>query len=196
MRKQMHVLWMAGLCAVSAAALAQGAQTRAHQHDRGSLAISVEGERLAIELIVPAENVVGFEYEPFTVQERATTSGANEWLQTGQGLFALPDDAGCKVIASVLETPDWAKRRQQQREREDVAREVFENSEPEAADTSHADYKARYQLDCEHPDKAEWIDVTLLERLKGPVKLDASVATGERQSHHQVSKSSTRVPLQ
>jgi hypothetical protein len=186
---------MAGLCCLGSAAFAQG--TTGHQHDRGTLSISKEGDRVAIELRIPAQNVVGFEYEPFTVQERATTSAANEWLQTGQGLFALPDEAGCKVIAAVLEVPDWAKRRQQQREREDVAREVFENSEPEAADTSPADYKARYQIDCEHPDKAEWVDVTLLDRLKGPVKLDATVASGERQSHHhQVSKSSTRVPLQ
>lgn len=167
-----------------------------HRHDRARLDVALDGKRLSIELDAPAQNVVGFEYEPFTVPERQASEQATKWLQSGQGLFELPAEANCALAASVLQPPDWAKRRQEQRENAELAREVFQDDTVQANEPSpHVDYRARYRFDCENPDKLEWVDARLVEQMKGGIRLQANVMTEGAQKQQVVSKDSTRIAL-
>jgi hypothetical protein len=179
---------------IAAGSLAWGQDD--HRHDRARLDVALDGKRLSIELDAPAQNVLGFEYEPFTMPERQASEQATRWLQAGQGLFELPAEANCQLAASVLQPPDWAKRRQEQRENSELAREVFQDENVPTAETApHADYRARYRFDCENPDKLEWVDARLVERLKGGVRLQANVMTEGAQRQQVLSKDSTRIAL-
>jgi len=167
-----------------------------HRHDRARLDVALDGKRLSIELDAPAQNVVGFEYEPFTVTERQASERATKWLQSGQGLFELPAEANCQLAASVLQPPDWARRRQEQRENTELAREVFQDANVQTSEPApHADYRARYRFDCENPDKLDWVDARLMEQMKGGVSLQANVMTEGAQKQQLVSKESTRIAL-
>lgn len=167
-----------------------------HRHDTARLDVALDGKRLSIELDAPAQSVVGFEYEPFTVPERQASEQATKWLQSGHGLFELPAEANCQLAASVLQPPDWAKRRQDQRENAELAREVFQDANVQASEpATHADYRARYRFDCENPDKLDWVDARLVEQMKGGVRLQANVMTAGAQKQQVVSKESTRIAL-
>ena len=57
-------------CVAFAASDEQHREHEAHEHGHGTLDIVVEGEELAIELRIPAVNVVGFEHAPRDEAER------------------------------------------------------------------------------------------------------------------------------
>lgn len=195
--KRTHRWVMVCFCSLSVCAQAQDAANRgAHRHDSATLQITVEGGRMTIELESPAVNVIGFEHEPFTMEERAAAQSASTWLQQRHGLFQMPEEAACRVTASLLEPPDWTKWRREQRERDAVTREVFEDSDLQTAPPGHADYRARYQIDCEHPEQLKWLEVLMLDRFRGPVRVDAEVVTPTGQKRHAVSKETNRVPLE
>lgn len=181
------------LCLLGGLAAAASAE---ESSQRPKLEIALDGERLGIELKSPAQNIVGFEHEPFTVSERNAAAQAATSLQSGQELFALPEEAECRAAATVLETPDWERLRREQRNRDEVARDVFQDPNVEAQRVAaRMDYRARYRFDCKHPEKLDWVDVQLLDRLKGSSRLDTHVVTPTAQATHTVTKDSLRVPL-
>ena len=71
-----------------------------HQHGHGSLNLAVEGQTVQIALEVPGADIVGFEYEATTAEDRAKVQAAEEKLAQPLALFVLPRNAGCKVTSA------------------------------------------------------------------------------------------------
>ena len=71
-----------------------------HQHGHGSLNLAVEGQTVQMALEVPGADIVGFEYEATTAEDRAKIQGAEEKLAQPLALFVLPRNAGCKVTSA------------------------------------------------------------------------------------------------
>ena len=81
-----------------------GSETRelgAHVHGHATLSLAVEGESVEMELAIPAESVVGFEYAPETDEDKAAVETASATLSDPTTLFAMPD--GCTVASSEVE---------------------------------------------------------------------------------------------
>src|SRR5688572_20559368 len=99
--------WVGAWMVVSVMGVAASATTAqdfeqqgVHEHGRVTLNIAVEENTLAVELEAPALNVVGFEHEPGTDEQRKIVSDMVVLLQSGQGLFGVPRSAGCKLAES------------------------------------------------------------------------------------------------
>ena len=75
----------------------------AHEHGVAHMNVAFEGNELYIEFISPAANIVGFEHQPRTQEQKAAVKAAIKKLEAGEKLFALPSDVGNKLGKQLLD---------------------------------------------------------------------------------------------
>lgn len=80
----------------------------AHEHGVGALNIAVDGSKVAMEFTAPGADIVGFEYEATSAEDRAAIDAAVATLAKPLDLFVLPTAAECSVTqaSAVLESED------------------------------------------------------------------------------------------
>jgi hypothetical protein len=66
-----------------AASAEEQRQLGAHEHGHGHLNIAIEAKSVAFELEVPGMDIVGFEHEPSTPEQRAAVAQAKATLAGG-----------------------------------------------------------------------------------------------------------------
>ena len=79
-----------------APALAAERELGAHEHGAALLGITLDGERLYVDLDTPADNVLGFEHAPSSDAQRETLAAARRELESG-ALFVPAEAAGCTL---------------------------------------------------------------------------------------------------
>lgn len=77
----------------------------AHEHGVGRLDVALEGQTLELELESPAMNIVGFEHEATSAEDKAKVAAAREVLLKPNALFSMPEAAQCSVTSLKLESP-------------------------------------------------------------------------------------------
>jgi hypothetical protein len=156
-------------------------QHAAHEHGKVTINLAVQEQQLVIELHSPAVNVVGFEHEPRTDDERAAVRTASDLLKSGKGLFGLPKDALCVFEGADIKAPKW-----EQSPEEHGAHDEHEH---------HADYEARFTYRCEAPGNLTWIEPWLLDKLRNVVEARVNVATATGQQSGVVKSGHAHVSL-
>ena len=161
------------------ALMASGAQAQevtqlsAHEHGVGSLDISIEQDLVAMQFRAPGADIVGFEYDAETAQDRQAVADALALLEQPLALFGLPAAAGCTVVqAHAALASDHAMHgdgsghvthEEKHAAHEDGHTEHDEHAANEEhedhhddddhedhgkAENSHAEYEADYELKC------------------------------------------------
>jgi hypothetical protein len=179
------VLAAASLASVPARAEDEHRELGAHEHGHGTLNIAVEDTRVAMELEVPGMDIVGFEHEATTADQKAALEKAKAELARPLDLFKLPAAAGCRV--------NEAK----------VALEAeHENDDHDAKEEKHADHAAgdddeneghtafhvTYALDCEKPTALTAITFDYFKAFAGAQNLTVNVVTAKAQNKYEVSR--------
>jgi hypothetical protein len=142
---------------------------RKHVHGAITFNIALEGETLAVELDVPADNVVGFEKSPRNDAERKAIADANAWLASGRNIAAVPRNAGCRLLSVDFAPPKFG--------------------------SGHADYRARFAYRCPNPAALDWVELPALSRLLEIDKVEVNVITASVQRQTELAAGSTRVSL-
>ena len=92
------------LALVAAPALAEETrQLDAHEHGVGELNIALDGSTVVMELHAPGADIVGFEYEAESAEDRAAIDAAIATLSRPLDLFVLPAAAECSVTEASVE---------------------------------------------------------------------------------------------
>ena len=96
------------LLATSPALAQETRQLEAHEHGVGTLNIAIDGTTVAMEFMAPGADIVGFEYEATSAEDRAAVDGAVATLARPLDLFVVPAAAECTVTqaAAALEFED------------------------------------------------------------------------------------------
>ena len=76
---------------------------RPHVHGEAELNVGVEGNDLFVELVAPAESLLGFERAPRDATEQAQLQTVRETLAAGAALFR--GSSGCEPAAVAWEDP-------------------------------------------------------------------------------------------
>ena len=82
----------------------QKIQHDAHEHGVAEMNIVWEKETLNIELLSPAYNITGFEYQPASHEQEELIEQIEKKLNTPNGLFEF-EGASCKAINTKIESP-------------------------------------------------------------------------------------------
>lgn len=76
---------------------AERRQLSAHEHGVSKLQIAQDGKQVVFVLETPGADIVGFEHEPETAEQKKAVQAALKQLRNPTNLFVVPSSAGCKV---------------------------------------------------------------------------------------------------
>jgi hypothetical protein len=126
----------------------------AHEHGAAELMIAWSGNDLTIDLETPAYNVLGFEYTPTTEAEQTLLAESVAALETGE-LLQFSPEANCILTSATVDT-ELAKEAHEEEHSDD------HEDEHKAEAETHSDINVSYNIQCQHPDKLESLDVSKL----------------------------------
>lgn len=184
------------LCITLIAAPALAEESReldAHEHGVGALNIAFEGNTIAMEFHAPGADIVGFEYEAKSAQDRAAIDAAVASLAKPLDLFILPAAAECSVTqaSAELESEDAhddhgheehaeGKKHDDHDHEEHAEGEKHDDHDHEEhaeSEASHTEFHAEYTLTCGNPSAASQITFAYFETFKNALEVEVQVVT-------------------
>ncbi len=165
----------------------------AHEHGVAHLNVAHDGKNLYIELTSPAANIVGFEYQPRTQEQKAAVKAAIKKLEAGEALFVLPSGvegglAKSKVYTDIASDSDNISEDAHTHDHDEISKkdegdkhhhqENHESNERER----HSEFKAEYHFVCKKPKKLVYIDVKLFNVFPGIEHIEVQLVTDTRQT--------------
>jgi len=168
-------------------------QLGTHEHGVGQLNLALEGKILAIELISPAANIVGFEHEPGNDQERAALASGEAKLKNVLALFALDPSAGCSV--SRAEVARSAPEDDHDHDHSHDHDHDHAHEGHEEAKGSHSDLVLNAELSCTRADALKTITVNLFDTFPLTEKLRAVFIGKAGQTAADLDKSARTITL-
>jgi hypothetical protein len=143
-------------------------QHNAHVHGEARLELVLEGNTLEMAFHSPAHNLLGFEHEPRTDDERQRTTAAIATLKKGDTLFSL-DGGDCTLQeASVNQQAPTDKHDKHDHQH---------SSDPE----THREFEAQYRYQCTAADTLRRIQIDLTKAFPGVEKITAEWIFNARQ---------------
>ena len=173
----------------------------AHEHGVGELNIAVDGEAVAMEFHAPGADIVGFEYEAESAEDRAAIDAAVAVLARPLDLFVMPDAAECGVTeaSAALESEDDHDDHdhEEHAEGEDHDEHGHDDHEEHAEDDghhehdhdehaheehaeaggSHTEFLAEYVLTCGNPDALTSIEFAYFATFENARELEVQIVT-------------------
>ncbi len=183
-RKHILTVWVLAFAIMLAAASSrtQAAEQRhhdAHVHGVAHLNAAVEGTSIHLEFTSPAANIVRFEHQPRTPEQKDGVRKAIEKLEDGSKLFIPSPEAQCRLSKSSVKTDiehdadhDADAEHKHEHEKDahhgkgkDNDQEHHEENEDEHA--RHSEFHSEYQFVCKNPGKLSKMDVMLIQSFQG-----------------------------
>lgn len=152
---------------ISVPALAQEARHMdAHEHGVGQLDIALQGQQVAMALLAPGADIVGFEYAAQSDQDHAAIDAAIAVLSQPLELFAFPAAANCTVVEAHAELEG-------EDEHEDHDAEHGHDDHDDAS--GHTEFHAEYLLNCENPAAITDITFTYFTAFPNALELETQI---------------------
>jgi hypothetical protein len=150
-------------------------QLGAHVHGHGHLNIAIEGKKVAIELEVPGADIVGFEHEPSTGEQRSAIAEGKAKLAKALALFVPPPQAGCELEhAKVALEAEHEEEHQHEQAHEDGGH--------------HSEFRAEYELQCGSVSRLTSLTFDYFKAFPAAQELDVSVIAPKGQSSFEVTR--------
>jgi hypothetical protein len=172
-RGMLPALALAAAALAPAVAAAHGPHA-AHVHGLARLALVVDGPMLSIAFESPLHNLVGFEHEPRSEEQREAFARMMAALNAPADLFAPTAAASCSPVRIAIESP-WLS---------DSGEDAHAHGDGHAHGHAHehADLYAEYDFHCDSPEELRGVDVELFGRFPGIERIQAEVAAPGGQS--------------
>jgi len=151
-----------------------------HEHGVGRLNIAIEGKRISMELEVPGADIVGFEHEASTKEQKAAVKKAKSTLEGVLNVFKLPAEAKCKLAEAKV------KIEAEDHDHDEAGDKSQASHDEKEEGGHHSQFHATYAIDCAAPEKVTGIDFKYFGLFPEARKLDINLATEKGQSHYEV----------
>lgn len=164
----------------------------AHEHGVASLNLVVDGNQVSLELDSPAANLVGFEYQPSTDEDRATVARVKAALEQADGLFTLTAAADCQLQQVELDSPLFAAHDHDEHDHHD-ADEHAQDDEHEHGE--HADIEGRFDYVCAAPEQLEALTLPLFNNFPAMQRIQVQAITASGQHGAVLTADQPTLPL-
>ncbi|WP_088346838.1 MULTISPECIES: DUF2796 domain-containing protein [Rhodomicrobium] len=193
-RTNYRLLAAAIIASVPAMAAEEHRELGPHEHGHGRLNIVIEGKRVSMELEVPGADIVGFEHEASTTEQKATVTKAKATLADALKIFKFPAAAHCKLADAKV-----AIQAEDEHENEHEAAEAKDGDkaegEAEGGEHHHSEFHVTYAIDCGAPEKLTGIDFKYFDHFAGAQELDINLVTAKGQTHYEVTRDKPNLKL-
>ena len=178
----------------------------AHEHGVAQINVAFEGNELYIELISPAANIVGFEHQPRTQDQKAAVKAAIKKLEAGEKLFTFPSGVGGSLVKSMVHTDinndsghesDETKSHEHDEMSRDAGNEAEEHGHEEHQHGDehgrHSEFKAEYHFVCKKPEKLAYVDVMMFSVFSGIEHIEVQLLTGTKQTAFELTATKKKI---
>jgi hypothetical protein len=170
-------------------------QLDAHEHGIANLNVVQDGNELIIEFISPAANIVGFEHEPATEQDREAINKARAMLMDGISLFRFPAEA-----EGVLEHAEVETDLEHNDHEVSEAGHGHENGEHHSDKhdhdgDGHGDFRAEYHFHVGNPKALTSMEVRLMQLFPAIERIKVQVASQSTQTAVELTPDMFKVEL-
>ena len=159
----------------------------AHVHGHGRLDIAREGDRIALALVAPGADVVGFEHAPQSETDRAAVEAALDRLSRPLELIAFPEAAGCEVLEVAAELVGEDHAEDEAHAHDDGDDHAHDEGDEHAHDDhdeagGHSEFHALWELSCTDPGAIDALAFPYFDAFPGAQELAVQVVsdTGAR----------------
>ena len=170
-----------------------------HEHGHGTLNIAVDDKRVTMELEMPGMDIVGFEHQAATTDQKAALDRGKEALAQPLALFKIPAAAGCGVadvkVSLEAEHGDGHEQggaRDEPAKGEDDDHDGREDHDEAGHDhdqhDGHNAFHVTYALTCAEPAQLTSIAFDYFKTFAGARNLTVNVVTAKAQSSYEVSR--------
>ena len=201
--KTLYVLALSAIAATSAVA-EETRQLDAHVHGVGQLDIAFDGQQIAMEFHAPGADIVGFEYQPESAEDRAAVENAVATLARPMDLFMISEAAGCSVIQATAglesEADDHEGHDHNEHAHDDHA-DKDEHAHDEHAHEVHADeanhteFHAEYLLNCADPAAVSEITFAYFETFPNALEVEVQIISDAGASAYEVERDAPKLDL-
>ena len=163
-------------------------QLGAHAHGQGKLSIALEKRTLEMELEVPGSDIVGFEHEAKTAEQKAAIAKARATLSKPMALFKLADAAQCKQTSAKVKLEAGGDHDH------DHAPAPKGAAKPAEA-AQHSEFHAEYTFSCARPELLLVIDADYFKLFPAAQGLEVSLIGPKGQAKQSVTRDAPRIEL-
>jgi hypothetical protein len=174
---------------------------KAHVHGVAQINVALEDDQLYIEFTSPGANIVGFEHQPKTEEQKIAVHEAIATLKAGEKLFVMAPSAGASLMESdvdtgmKIDTGSESEDRHEHEARDHRAEKQKHNAEhqKENEHEQHSEFKAVYRFACKAPDKLSHMDVMLFRIFKGIEHIKVQILTPKKQTSVELNAKKNRI---
>lgn len=181
----------------------------AHVHGHGTLNIAVQDTSVALELEAPGMDIVGFEHEAKTDEQKAAIDAAKSKLGDPLSLFKVPDTAECKLAEAKIEIKAESESHHDHGEKHghdhgddghkhgEKAEKTHGHDHKHDHDDhgSHTAFHVTYGLECAKPSDITSITFEYFKAFAGAQELDVTIVTAASQNKYEVSRDKPTLEL-
>ncbi len=167
----------------SRVALAFEEEHEAHEHGHATLMVVQEKDELQMVFKSPAMNIVGFEHQPSSPEQKAKIEAAENMLKDAKHLFQLSPDASCdlehvKVSSALLsgEHKDHDEHKDHEGDHHEGHDEHEGHDAHEGHDVeSHSEFEAEYHFECANMAALKEVKLALFEAFASIEEIQAQI---------------------
>jgi hypothetical protein len=116
-------------------------QVDKHEHGVGELNIAIQSNTIVLEFMIPGADVVGFEHEAKSEQDKAIVSAALTKFDDYNNIFIIPTNSKCILISSKINI-------NQEDEHDEHDDHDGHDDHDEHQEEAHNEFYAKYTFEC------------------------------------------------
>ena len=119
-------------------------QVDKHEHGVGELNIAIQSNTMVLEFIIPGADVVGFEHEAKSEQDKAIVSAASTKFDDYNNIFIIPTNSKCILISSKININQEDEHDEHDEHDDHDGHDDHDEHQEEA----HNEFYAKYTFEC------------------------------------------------
>ena len=170
-------------CSLGASAAAQST----HVHGQGQVGMAIDQNLISMTLESPGADIVGFEHEARTAEEKTVVTEALKQLSDPMFVIQLPANASCKVVQASSEVTNENgddSHADHEEHEEHADHDDHEKHENEA----HGSFIAEYQLECATIAAIDSIKFVYFDHFRNAQSLMVVLIDKNGQHRHEISR--------
>ena len=173
-------------CSLGASAAAQST----HVHGQGQVGMAIDQNLISMTLESPGADIVGFEHEARTAEEKTAVTEALKQLSDPMFVIQLPANASCKVVQASSEVTSENGDEGHADHEEHTDHDEHEDHEDHAdhENEAHGSFIAEYQLECATIAAIDSIKFVYFDHFRNAQSLMVVLIDKNGQHRHEISR--------
>lgn len=156
-------------------------QLGAHVHGHGTLGIAIDGKKVEMVLEAPGADIVGFEHEASTPEQKGAVEAARAKLVSISTIVKLPEAAGCRQVGGEVDMAG-------DRDHDGKAHGEGGGKQDSDDEHGHSEIRAEYWFECAMPSALAKLSFEYFKSFTGARELQVEIVTEKGASKSEVSR--------